>query len=292
VRRWFKYIVYLSVIFLVIALAKADYLNIPKIHSVSDIGLSFVFLFLGFVLQCVIFQQVLTKGDCPIGLQDGIASFGLSVFSKYIPGKVLMVVSPAMHVSEKHDYTIKNLISLSLNIQFIVLWVGIILGAFGLFLLNGLDVWGGTLLISWMILTLIIFFDAPHNMAATILSKIFKKKIQIPKLSFFNVLKVLPWFVIYWLSFCIAFYFLTSGLSEIEVSFSAGFGFALAATLGIVAIIAPGGIGVREGFLAGYLTLAGLSIHEAATISVASRLWFLVGEVFIFLLGFAANKIK
>ena len=42
--------------------------------------------------------------------------------------------------------------------------------------------------------------------------------------------------------------------------------------------------------MVGYLTLAGLPIAEAVTIAGASRLWFLVGEAFIFTVGWLADR--
>ena len=57
----------------------------------------------------------------------------------------------------------------------------------------------------------------------------------------------------------------------------------------IVTIDPAGGIGVREGLIASCLVMTGLSVTEAATISVASRLWFLIGEIFIFISGWIVN---
>ena len=79
-------------------------------------------------------------------------------------------------------------------------------------------------------------------------------------------------------------------LVQVDISFSVGFGFPLATSLGMVALILPGGIGLREVVLTGYLSLDGISSSDAATVAVASRLWFLIGEIFIFLLGLAADK--
>jgi hypothetical protein len=42
--------------------------------------------------------------------------------------------------------------------------------------------------------------------------------------------------------------------------------------------------------MAGYLTIAGIPLVDAATVAVASRFWFLSGEVFIFLLGWITSK--
>ncbi len=70
-----------------------------------------------------------------------------------------------------------------------------------------------------------------------------------------------------------------------------GLVFPLSGTLGILAGFAPGGIGVREGLMVSCLVLAGFEITEAATISIASRLWFLIGESFIFAIGLIADRL-
>ena len=59
-----------------------------------------------------------------------------------------------------------------------------------------------------------------------------------------------------------------------------------------MAIIVPGGLGVRESILTGYLNLAGLPISEAATISISARLWFLIGEIFFFVTAYVLNSIN
>ena len=86
------------------------------------------------------------------------------------------------------------------------------------------------------------------------------------------------------------FYMLVTSLIKMDVPWGVGFGFPLAGTLGIMTFISPGGLGTREAVLVGYLTLAGIPVVEATTIAVASRLWFLGGEVFIFVLGWIAHK--
>ena len=42
--------------------------------------------------------------------------------------------------------------------------------------------------------------------------------------------------------------------------------------------------------MAGLFLLIGMANEEATTISVSSRLWFLVGEIFIFVIGFWADR--
>ena len=56
--------------------------------------------------------------------------------------------------------------------------------------------------------------------------------------------------------------------------------FTLSYLAGFLALIAPGGIGVREGVLAGLLLSTGTTtVAEATWIVVASRLWLTVLEI-------------
>jgi uncharacterized membrane protein YbhN (UPF0104 family) len=59
---------------------------------------------------------------------------------------------------------------------------------------------------------------------------------------------------------------------------------------GILAIFLPGGIGVREGIMTAYLSALGIELELAITIATLSRLWFITGEVFIFLMALILKK--
>lgn len=59
--------------------------------------------------------------------------------------------------------------------------------------------------------------------------------------------------------------------------------------LGLLAIIIPGGFGVREGIMVFYLVLLGIPLEIAGGIAVLARLWFIIGEIFIFLLAVGLN---
>ncbi len=290
--KWFKYFFYISLFFLLIALIKAEYFVIPVIYSVNYLILSFFFLFTVFIFSCITWMQIIQKSNFPVTLNQSIASLGLSIFGKYIPGKVWIILGRATYIAEKKNIPKNILTTISLNEQFITLWVGFILGAIGLFFINGLNIWGNTILIFWIILTIIIFTNIPHKIIESFINKIFKRNINFPRLSFINVFKILPWFLLNWIFWCLGFYFLTKGLTNNDVSLYIGLGFALGAILGIILIFAPGGIGIRESVLTGYLTLAGFEIQEATTIAVASRLWFLTGECFIFCLGNILDKFE
>ena len=58
-KKWFKYFVYISLVFLIIALIKADYLKIPQVYNYTFIVLSVFLVCLGFFLDAFAWQMTL-----------------------------------------------------------------------------------------------------------------------------------------------------------------------------------------------------------------------------------------
>ena len=87
----------------------------------------------------------------------------------------------------------------------------------------------------------------------------------------------------------LAFYLFVMAF-HFEFSIAVIFSWPLSISLGVLSLITPGGIGVREGIMTGFMVLTGMPLEEATTIAVISRLWFITGEVFIFLLSLVLNK--
>lgn len=293
-KKWFKYFVYLSIIFLIIGLVKADYLVIPKIENFTFLILSIICVFTGFFFDSFAWYKTLKAGGYnQVKLQDCIAGMGLSIFGKYIPGKIWLIVGRSAYIAKRYDLPEKDTTAFSLNAQFISLWVGLLIGSIGIFFTGTQKLIPELTLALWIVLTLILFSRIFHNLITTIVKKIFRRNFVIPSLSFKKIIKVIPWFFGNWLLWCLGFYFLTQSMCIEPIIVFIGFIFALAGTMGVLAVIVPGGIGVREGILATMLILAGIDEKLAVSISVASRLWFLSGEFFLFIIGVFANiKIK
>ncbi len=261
----------------------------PEITSFYYLIGSFIFLFGGFVADVFSWKSTLNASQFKANSKEVLASVGLSIFTKYIPGKILIIVGRAAYISVRRNYPIVRISILSLNAQFVTLWIGLTLGTSGLFILGELLVWKLFILFLWIGLTIVTFSKFVHIFLEKAIKAIFRKEILIPQLNVLSTLKIMPWFLACWCCWSIGFYFLASSLQGQYVPIVAGLIFPLSGTLGILAVIAPGGIGVREGLIASCLVMAGLPVAEAATISVTSRLWFLVGEISIFLAGWIVN---
>ena len=108
-KKWFKYFPYLSIFFLVTALYRADYLKIPSIITPSALMISLLFLFSGFIIESIIWKQLLIKAQYDVGFYECLAGIGLSIFSKYIPGKVWMIVSRAAYIANNRRYSLGKL---------------------------------------------------------------------------------------------------------------------------------------------------------------------------------------
>ncbi|MEN8227833.1 MAG: lysylphosphatidylglycerol synthase domain-containing protein [Bacteroidota bacterium] len=291
-KNWFRYIFYASLIFLVIALIRADYLVIPHVYNYTKLTVSFLLLFLGFLLNAMSWTKALKQADYAITESDGMASQGLSIFAKYIPGKIWVIMGRAEYLAKTYGISRKDLGSLSFDAQFIALWSALLLGTIGMISIHSINLYGLSVLILFSLLSLVIYTPLFHRFAESILSKILKKQITFPKLSFLKVLKVTLWYVTNWGIWCLAFYFLAGSLVQETLPLSISFAFGLAGSIGILAIFAPGGLGVREGIITGYLTIVGLNLTDATTIAVTSRLWFLVGELFIFFIALILDRRK
>lgn len=289
-KHWYKYLVYASLLFLIYALYKADYLTVPRIYSYPALCSALFFLCIGMLCDALAWHTILRTHNIPVHISESIASKGLSVFAKFIPGKVWVVVGPAKYISEKTDTSLGTVSKISLDAQFILLWTGLSLGAVGMFCVNGMHKWGWLVLLAWCGLTTVIFVPLLHTLAEHAFSYILKRKITIPRLHPFSIIKILPPFIFFWLFLSFGFYFLMYSTGIKECSIMTGLAFPLAASLGIIAIIAPGGIGAREAVLAGYLVLAGVDLKDATSVAVVARVWFLIGEIFIFIIGILADR--
>jgi uncharacterized membrane protein YbhN (UPF0104 family) len=289
-RAWHRYFVYLSLIFVAVILYRFDYLRVPQVTSYPALLASYVLQLCGFLLLVASWTVVQARSGCPVRFADGLAALGLSIFGSYLPGKIWLIVGRAGYIAQRYPYPFTKLSVLSLHAQLISLWAGLLVGSLGAFAIHGLSLWGPLILALWLALTLTIFSGVVHAMVARLASRWLKRKLTIPLLSFRSTTLAIAWALAAWGAWATAFYLLLQALGMAELSPLYGLAFPLAATLGIVAVIAPGGLGAREGVLVGYLVLAGQTAAVATTTAVAARLWFMLGELLLFVLAWFTRR--
>jgi uncharacterized membrane protein YbhN (UPF0104 family) len=288
-KSWYNYFIYISLAFLTIVLYYADYLKIPRIYSYAHLTISLIILFSGFIISTISWKHILNELDYNVNFSTCVAGVGMSIFGKYIPGKFWMIMGQAAYIANQFDYSLGTLSLISLKTQFISLWLGLLFGMTGLLFLEGFHIWCWLISFILLVLTIIIFVNPAQIRAEKIVSSVLKKKIRLPTFTIRSTFSVMRWIFMYWMLWSFGFYLLAASLVSKNIPWGVGFGFPLAGTLGIMTFISPGGLGTREGVIVGYLTLAGIPFEEATSIALASRLWFLIGEIFIFLFGLLAH---
>jgi glycosyltransferase 2 family protein len=289
-KPYFKYLVYLSFIFLAVALYKSDYLRLPEVRSYWFLTASLVFLFLGMTSHAFCWQTVMSLANHPVGIWQCTAAAGLSVFGKYMPGKVWTVLGKAAYTIEKTGHPTSAVLTLALSEQLLIIWFGLIFGALGLCSYPDAHHLGLIVLSVWLAVSLILFFPWFRNTAERIARRVLKRDISIPGFELGSIPALIPWFSVNWLLKAVAFYFLVECLIGGQLPYTVGLVYPLSVTLGIISFI-PAGLGVREGVMVGCLNLSGLTTADAITVSATARVWFFVGEVFAFLLGVLGDRI-
>ncbi len=177
----------------------------------------------------------------------------------------------------------------SLTAQLVALWSGLTIGAIGL-AVGGIGArWIGALIAGWAVLTLLVFSDAAHR-GIERLARSFGRRLTLPRISVLSVLKLIPWFTAMWLTWAVGLTVLMRALFGAEVPWIAGLAFPFATTIGIVAVFAPGGLGVREGALAAFLLALGMPSELGLATAIYARIWFLGGEGLMFVIGLVAGR--
>ena len=289
-QNWLEYLVYISVAFLIWYLWKADFLHIPKVKNYGLLLLSLVFLLGGYITKSKAWQVGLKAKGLDVSLRNSISSTGLAELGKYIPGKLWVILGRAGYISGHYNISTQRASGVSLVVQFITIWSGILVALAGIIFIRVPAGWIIALAAGWVFLSLILFLKPLHNLIKNLLERLFKKEFNLPFINLQEVKPYLHWYFIDWLVRMTGFYLLLWAVLGYAPSAAIAAGFPLAITLGILAVIAPGGLGVREGILVVWLQAAGFDLATATSLSVTTRIWTLLGDVGIFGIGVALKK--
>ena len=266
-----------------------------KIANV-DIGIfvfSMLFYFVYKVTLASLWHYITKINDCSITYEKAVTSYLYSILGKYIPGKVFMLAARLTYYKEEGAPLPK------VTVCFFIENVCTLLGAAMLFIIS-LFFFPNSLLedYKWITLLLIVaFFVCIHpkiiNFFLRIVGKVFKKDLEIP-MKYSQMLKVVLLFIGNWLIIGVGFFILTKSIyPAVEIShllFCAGI-WGVSAIMGILAIFAPSGLGVREGIIVAGLMLI-MPEGEAMIISVVSRLWQTIPELLLVVLAFLYSRIR
>ena len=247
-------------------------------------------LWAGFALSGMSWWKALLIHRIIISPKTAIISHGLSVFAKYIPGKVWVILGRASFVSSE-EHSMRNASFISLKEQLIYVWLGLVLGLGPLLYYYPLNSFVILVMVLTVFFTFFLYSKWFHQFVINILSKLINRTLEVPLVSLKEVLPLISYVLLYWGVWIIAFYFFILAF-HVDFSFIVIFCWPLSISLGVLSLITPGGIGVREGIMTGFMVITGMEIADATMIALISRLWFITGEIFIFFLSLYLNKFR
>ncbi|MCL2110662.1 MAG: lysylphosphatidylglycerol synthase domain-containing protein [Clostridiales bacterium] len=291
-----------KIIFLVLAvffLARYFILNISDISDIDQyidwrvFALSILIFIVHKLTLAGLWHYITILGGVRIKPSDAVTAYLYSVLGKYIPGKVFMLL--ARFPAYKRAGT-----SLSkVTVCFLLEAVCTILGAVILFIAS-LFFFPNNLLSGYeplIAILIAVLFVCMHpkviNFLLRGLERLTKKENLQLSMTYMQMLKVSLLFVLNWLVVGIGYYMLATSVYPVpasELLYTAGI-FAISTTIGILAIIAPSGIGVREAIM---ILGLGLIMPQpyAVMIAVMARLWTTAGEMIVILAAFIVSKVR
>ena len=243
-----------------------------------------------FAMRAWLMGDMLRRFSAPLPYPAAVAAIFKPVLSKYIPGKIWLLVSTA-GILDRHGIGFRLGTLVFAAFQFTIGVTGLALGALALlaFSLPGIEESARLLLIlaAAVLIAALLGSRGVLNWALHVIPALQRWSEGIrnfPSLALPALVSIL-----HWLLMGLAFAVFLQALG-VDVFWYAIMFQSLAINLGVAAVIVPGGLGVREGVMAAYLNLAGLELAYALTLAVAARLWFFAGEVFIFLIGLLVDR--
>jgi len=275
-------IVVFSVAFVIIYLLKTDYLVTFRIQNISILVLSYFFIFMGFIFDVLSIRLFLKFNNIDISFSESVILSGKYSLAKYIPGKIGVIIGKAAYICDKCKIGKFRSLEIVFVYQLLFLLSAIVLSAATLF--NFLIAQSEKLvyiMLSLVFIVCLLSIKQVQQIIRFVLMKITKREFR-EIYSNKSILIALIGTLFCWLLWAFGFKILAASIG-VDISNHAALIFPLAAIIGVLVIISPGGLGVREGVISAGLIFFGIEKLDAIGLSVYSRLWFLVGEVLFFL---------
>lgn len=291
INLFFKLLPIIAIFFASIYILRLDLVTAIHKPDWSLLILSLLLLFFVFFLKAFIWHRLLIRFHIHISFTNALRSEFRSILLKYIPGKIWGILGRANMISNL-GYPLDYCSSISAFCQFLMTSSGLFLGLLGVILFNFFPIPILAAFILLGILFAVLILCSRENTIPTFKLKHLPSKIkQISGKKIPPVADIILLTGLHWLFMGTAFFLLFAslghnpGLCPLLLQ-------PLANNIGIISTFAPGGLGVREGVMIGYLVKAEIPLAEATSISLASRIWFFIAETISYSAGYLAGRQK
>jgi uncharacterized membrane protein YbhN (UPF0104 family) len=282
-------VVFLSLIFLTGYLIKNQQMVFMKIQSVFLFVLSFIFLFGGFFFDAITLKTYLLKNSLRTSYKDSLIMSGKYTLAKYIPGKFGIILGKAVFLADSYPISIGNALQKIFIYQVFLIIASMLISIIPLygflFASSEYIIW-----IVFIMISGIVFFSQPaiQKYFFRVIQKITKKDFG-PPVSMEATLFTITLSIVTWSFWAVGFFLLAESIG-FNTPFRTAFLFPLASLAGILVLISPGGLGIREGLIVLGFIYYGVPKEQAISLSVYSRLWFVIGEIGFFLVALSFER--
>lgn len=243
-----------------------------------------IFIFaLSYFIQVWAWYVITLKLGIALSIRGTLESWFYSQLGKYLPGKVWLLLERFYFYESKGKS--KKLISTALYFEMVTMTLsGVIIFFTSLLLFKKMPPFFQEGPTGWFyFLFLPAFFLLYPRLLEKIINwflKRFKREPITLAISYLNILEILFVCILAWLVGGVGFYFFIYSIYPIPSSYFLFFTGALAvsSTIGLIAVFAPAGLGVREGALV-YLLTSLIPAPIAVILSITTRLWMTLIEI-------------
>lgn len=236
-----------------------------------------------FFMTVVTWQKVLLYStNRSMGFWEGLSQILLVNFGKYIPGKVWGLAARGARLKEL-GYGFDEIGSVSYLEQFLL----VLTGSWLAFLAAVIAFQEPLYLLPWLLVTIVIvLFKRGSNIVKRLVRVIpragwLERLVEI-RISSGEVIGLAVGYTAVWLFLTVTFVLVCSSLLSIELTLINLATFLLSLTAGFlagfVALFAPGGVGVREGVGAVFLSSI-VTLEEALLLMLLFRVWVVLAEL-------------
>lgn len=244
------------------------------------LALSFVLLLCGLVASAVIWRRVLAAFDHDVALVPLARVWFVSSLGRYIPGKVWQLLGVADMARALGIDAVTSITSLAIYMLYATL-SALVLGVY-LFPLGASAALDAPLLVArWVApVALLLLHPALVRGALRIAERLLRRELRPWRGSIVDAATLLAMCVGQWLVYGAAFHAFTASLTDAPIALFPHLvaSFALSFVAGYVVVIAPAGLGAKEGALALLLSSV-MPLGVAAAVAIGARLWTVTGEV-------------
>ena len=266
-------------------------IDFRQLHFNVPLLIVSVFFLFGFFLMFTFgWKLILKELGVSLPFLKGLKIIFYSQLGKYLPGKI-WTFAGRMYLCQKIGIpNRKSFLSMVLEMGLMII-SGILIFVISLLFSSRfrMDI-NPFLLVTVAVLILIIIHPKILLRIINFFLRLIKKEQVRIELNFSQICMIMAYYCIIWFCFGIAFYFLINSVTFItpsKIPIITG-SFAISSTIGVMALFAPAGLGVREGILS--LLLSNFfPLSLAILLSFLCRIWVSVGEL---LMAGISTKIK